>query len=242
MKTVCIIPCRYNSTRFPGKPLADIGGKPMMWHVYQKASTVGLLDEVYIATDDERIESVCHDYNMNCLRTRDVHETGTDRLTECAEKVVADIYVNVQGDEPMIDPCAIEAVTRTMQDCQDHRVMATNAFVPIEVPSDAVNTNAVKVLMTTEGMAMAYSRMAIPYPRGAEAFYRRQLGLYAFRRSGLQLFSELHPGPVELCENVEMLRLVEHGHSILMVQVDHCSIPVDTESDLDRVRQLFKTA
>ena len=211
----------------------------MMWHVYQKASTVEVLDEVYIATDDDRIESVCYEYGMNCLRTSNLHETGTDRLSECAAKVVADIYVNVQGDEPMIDPCAIEAVTRSMQDCRDHRVMATNAYVPIEVPSDAVNTNSVKVLMTTEGMALAYSRMAIPYPKGAKAFYRRQLGLYAFRRSGLQLFSELDPGPLELCENVEMLRLVEHGHSILMVEVEDRSIPVDTESDLDRVRQLM---
>lgn len=241
MKTIGVIPCRYKSQRFPGKPLADILGKPMMWHVYQQAKKCPLLDAVYIATDDDRIEQACRELSLDVLRTRDDHVTGTDRVAECAERVEADIYVNVQGDEPMIEPGAISAVAAAIVKCTDSRVVASNAYTPFVNPADVIDVNNVKVVLAMDGSVISYSRLPVPYPKGTPAPYYRQLGLYAFRRSGLRIFAELSPGPVEAAEGVEMLRFVEHGHRVLMVEVEDKSIPVDTPSDLERVRALMRT-
>ena len=239
MKVAGIIPCRYKSSRFPGKPLADIAGKPMMWHVYQQARKAQALDEVYIATDDDRIEAACRALGLGVLRTRDDHATGTDRVAECASLVDADIYVNVQGDEPMIEPEGIDAVARAIVDCADPAVMASNAYVPITNPSDAVDTNVVKLVLALDNTVMAYSRLPIPFPKGGEVRYLRQLGIYAFRRRGLELFASHRPGPVEDAEGVEMLRFLEAGHKVLMVEVRDRSVAVDTEADLARVRKLM---
>ncbi|MBR9973690.1 3-deoxy-manno-octulosonate cytidylyltransferase [Magnetospirillum sulfuroxidans] len=239
MKTVGVIPCRYKSVRFPGKPLADILGKPMMWHVYQQALKARTLDALYIATDDERIAAVCRELDLLVLMTGDNHSTGTDRVAECRDMVVADVYVNIQGDEPMIDPSAIDLVVNAIKQCDDPAVMASNAYTPISNPSDAVDTNIVKVSLTAAGNTMAYSRSPIPFPKSGEVRYLRQLGLYAFRRSGLLIFSEHQPGPVERAEGVEMLRFIEHGYHVKMVEVHDESLSVDTESDLHRVRALM---
>lgn len=242
MRVVGIIPCRYKSSRFPGKPLADINGKPMMWHVYQQARKSPALSETYIATDDDRIVAACTELGLKVLRTQEDHVTGTDRVAECAAQVDAEIYVNIQGDEPMIEPEAITAVAEAIVRCKDERVMASNAYVPILNPSDAIDTNIVKVTLALDSTAMAYSRMPIPFPKGCEVTFLRQLGLYAFRKSGLLLFAEHNPGPVECAEGVEMLRFVEAGHKVLMVQVKDNSVSVDTETDLTRVRKLMAAA
>lgn len=239
MSVVGIIPCRYKSVRFPGKPLADINGKPMMWHVYQQAAKARSLSAVYIATDDDRIADSCKSLGLNVLMTRSDHSTGTDRVAECANFLSAEFYVNIQGDEPMIDPEAIDAVAEAIRDCVDPQVMASNAYVPITSPCDAVDTNIVKVLLAKDSSALAYSRLPIPYPKGGAVTYLRQLGLYAFRKSGLLLFAEHTPGPVEDAEGVEMLRFLEHGYRVRMVEVHDESIPVDTESDLARVRAMM---
>jgi 3-deoxy-manno-octulosonate cytidylyltransferase (CMP-KDO synthetase) len=239
MSAVGIIPCRYKSARFPGKPLADINGKPMMWHVYQQASKARSLSKVYIATDDERIADACRSLGLSVVMTRPDHVTGTDRVAECVQQVDAEYYVNIQGDEPMIDPAAIDAVTLALKSCSDPQVMATNAYVPIAAPCDAVDTNIVKVLLARDSSALAYSRLPIPYPKGGQVTYLRQLGLYAFRKSGLLLFSEHVPGPVEDAEGVEMLRFLEHGYRVKMVEVADESVSVDTETDLNRVRALM---
>jgi len=236
MTILGVIPCRYQSSRFPGKPLADLHGKPMMWHVYQQALKCSEFDSVYIATDDERIRSVCEDLGMLVQMTRNDHFTGTDRIAEFATLVDAEIYVNIQGDEPLIEPEAIIAVTRALVDCDDPRVMASNAFVPFVNTSDVVDTNNVKVVLNTHGNALYYSRQPIPFPKQGGAVYLRQLGLYAFRKSGLQVFSEHDPGPVEQAEGVEMLRFLEYGYQVLMAEVTDNSIPVDTEYDLQRAR------
>lgn len=240
MTTVGIIPCRYASSRFPGKPLAEIAGKPMMWHVYQRTASCKLIDAVYIATDDARIESACRDFGLEVLMTRNDHFTGTDRVAECARAVQAEHYINVQGDEPMIAPAAIEAVARTINESENPRVVASNAFAMFENAADVIDTNNVKVVLAYDDTAMAFSRQPIPYPKQGDVRYRRQLGLYGFRRSGLQMFSELKPGPVEQAEGVEMLRFIEHGHAVQMVEVEDRSIPVDTEADLIRVRRLME--
>ncbi len=240
MTTIGIIPCRYQSLRFPGKPLAEINGKPMMWHVYGQALKCTALDAVYIATDDRRIEERCRELDLNVLMTRPDHATGTDRVAECVAMVDAEFYVNVQGDEPMIDPAAITAVVESIRASTSPRVVASNAYAAIGSASDAVDVNNVKVVLCRDGTAMAYSRQPIPYPKGGEVTYLRQLGLYAFRKSALQIFSELTPGPVECAEGVEMLRFVEHGHQVQMIEVEDESVPVDTEADLHRVREMMK--
>jgi 3-deoxy-manno-octulosonate cytidylyltransferase (CMP-KDO synthetase) len=240
MKVVGIIPCRYGAVRFPGKSLADIHGKPMMWHVYQQAKKAKSLHEVYVATDDERIADACKKFGLPWIMTRNDHPTGTDRLVECIKTVNADIYVNVQGDEPMIAPEAINIVANAILKIDDPRVLASNGFKPIHDPAEVVNTNAVKVTMTAAGLALSYSRLPIPYPKDGAGEYNRQLGLYAFRKNGLEKFAEHRPGPVERAEGVEMLRFLEHGYEVAMVRTpDDNAISVDTLSDLEQVRRLI---
>ena len=239
MKTIGVIPCRYQSSRFPGKPLAFIDGKPMMWHVYQRALESNILDEVYIATDDERIVKVADKYKINIVMTSKKHETGTDRVAEVASKIQADYYVNIQGDEPFIEPEAIKLVVQAIIDCDNPLVQATNAYTPMQDISDVVDTNTVKVVMGVNQQALAYSRQPIPYPKANIAKYNKQLGLYAFKQSGLQIFSENAPANLESVEGVEMYRLLEHGYSVQMVKTNDASISVDTPSDLIRVQEKF---
>ena len=239
MKTIGVIPCRYQSSRFPGKPLALIDDKPMMWHVYQRALESNILDEVYIATDDERIIKVADEYGLNAIMTSNQHETGTDRVAEVASKIRADHYVNIQGDEPFIEPNAIKLVAQSIIDCDNPLVQAANAYTPMQEISDVVDTNTVKVVMDVNRRVLAYSRQPIPYPKENIAKYHKQLGLYAFKQSGLQVFSENIPANLETVEGVEMYRLLEHGYSIQMVETNDASISVDTPSDLIRVQKVF---
>jgi 3-deoxy-manno-octulosonate cytidylyltransferase (CMP-KDO synthetase) len=236
MRCAAIIPCRYASTRFPGKPLADIAGKPMMWHVYQRVRESGSADSIHIATDDERIAEACKSLGLAYLMTSDRHFTGTDRVAEAASKLEADCFVNVQGDEPLIDPSAISAVVVTMKNLQDQQVAATNGFAFIDDSDEILSDNVVKVVTCKDNMALSFSRLPIPYPRGDKPRYRRQLGLYCFRRSALTQFSQLAPGEVERAESVEMLRYLEAGFKVQMVEVKDESIPVDTPEDLERVK------
>ena len=237
MKIIGVIPCRYQSSRFPGKSLALINGKPMMWHVYQRALESNVLDEVYIATDDERIVKVANEHNLKTVMTSDKHETGTDRVAEVASQIQADYYINIQGDEPFIEPEAIKLVAQAIIDCDNPLVQAANAYTSMQDISDVVDTNTVKVVMDVNQRALAYSRQPIPYPKANTAKYSKQLGLYAFKQSGLQVFSENLPASLEKVEGVEMYRLLEHGYSIQMVKTNDASISVDTPSDLKRVQK-----
>jgi 3-deoxy-manno-octulosonate cytidylyltransferase (CMP-KDO synthetase) len=242
MKVLAVIPCRYGATRFPGKGLADIHGKPMMWHVYQQTLKARLVDDVVIATDDKRIEDACKSLGLNVVMTGTHHPTGTDRVAECATKLDAEFYVNVQGDEPMIDPEAIDIVTEAIVESRPE-TMASNAFNEISDPTSVVDTNVVKVIIARTGAALAYSRSPIPYPKGGAVRFQRQLGLYAFRKAGLEIFASLKPGPVEQAEGVEMLRFLEHGHRVQMARTpDDEAIPVDTPENLERVRQMMRPA
>jgi len=242
MKIIGVIPCRYQSSRFPGKSLALINGKPMMWHVYQRALESNILDEVYIATDDQRIVKVANEHNLKTVMTSDKHETGTDRVAEVASQIQADYYINIQGDEPFIEPEAIKLVAQAIIDCDNPLVQAANAYTSMQDISDVVDTNTVKVIMDVNQRALAYSRQPIPYPKANTAKYSKQLGLYAFKQSGLQVFSENLPASLEKVEGVEMYRLLEHGYSIQMVKTNDVSISVDTPSDLKRVQKKFVSA
>jgi len=239
MKVVGVIPCRYASSRFPGKLLALINDKPMMWHVYQRCLESGALDEVYIATDDKRIELEAKNLGLDVVMTSKNHSTGTDRVAEASRMIESDFYVNIQGDEPLIDPEAIKLVTNSIVNCSDPLVQATNAYAPLTNPSDVIDTNVVKVIMDMESNALAYSRQPIPFPKSGAATYLRQLGLYAFKTSGLQIFSEQLPKHLEKTEGVEMYRLLEHGFRIKMIETNDDSISVDTLQDLARVQSIM---
>ena len=239
MKVVGVIPCRYASSRFPGKLLALINDKPMMWHVYQRCLESGVLDEVYIATDDKRIELEAKNLGLDVVMTSKIHSTGTDRVAEASRMIMSDFYVNIQGDEPLIDPEAIKLVTNGIVNCSDPLVQATNAYAPLTNPSDVIDTNVVKVIIDMESNALAYSRQPIPFPKSGAASYLRQLGLYAFKKSGLQIFSEQLPKHLEKTEGVEMYRLLEHGFRIKMIETNDDSISVDTLQDLARVKSIM---
>ncbi len=234
MKTVAVIPCRYLSTRFEGKPLALIGDKPMMWHVYQQASKAASIDEVYIATDDTRISDVCEEHGLKYIMTASTHLTGTDRVAECARKLDADVIVNVQGDEPFIEPESIDAVASALLNSDVPDLAASNGYTKIAELDEVMDESVVKVVFSQSGRAMSYSRLPVPLAFRNPSQHFRQLGLYAFRRDALEFFSSTSQGPLESSESVEMYRFIEHDRPVLMVQVTESGIAVDTPRDLEK--------
>jgi 3-deoxy-manno-octulosonate cytidylyltransferase (CMP-KDO synthetase) len=241
MKTAAIIPCRFKSSRFEGKPLALIGDKPMMWHVYQQASKASTINEVYIATDNDEIAIACKHWGMNCIMTSDQHLTGTDRVAECAQFINADVIVNVQGDEPFIMPESIDAVTKALIESQMEGLAATNGYGIIDSEEDENDPGVVKVVFSASGRALAYSRLPIPLAFRKSAVRYRQLGLYAFHRRALEFFAATPQGPLEASESVEMYRFVEHDLPVLMVGVEESGIAVDTPADLFKARQHYQS-
>lgn len=236
---VAVIPCRWGASRFPGKPLAQLGGKPLLWHVHQRCLEAKRLDGVVVATDDERIERVCHELGIESMRTGQ-HLTGTDRVAECAAHLPADAYINVQGDEPFISPAAIDAVSEALEHLAPG-TLAVNAYTVLDDVGAVLDHNVVKVVVDAEENALVFSRQPIPYPRGDRPRYRRQLGLYGFTGAALSLFQQLPQGPLERTEGVEMLRFVEHGHGVRMLPVIDDGLAVDTPEDLVRAGSLLRS-
>ncbi|GAA2099888.1 3-deoxy-manno-octulosonate cytidylyltransferase [Streptomyces albiaxialis] len=187
-----VIPCRWGSTRFPGKPLALLAGKPLIWHVYQRCTQAQRLTETVVATDDERIERACRQLDIPCVMTS-VHPTGTDCVAECADKISADGYINVQGDEPFIAPAAIDAVSEALQHLSGNAA-AVNAYSERTDISAVLDHNVVKVVLSIHSKALLFSRQPIPYPKDRRPTYLRQLGLYGFTVEGLRLFIALPQG------------------------------------------------
>lgn len=245
-RVVAIVPARYASTRLPGKALAVIAGKPMIEHVYRRASDAARVNAVVVATDDERIAEAVEAFGGLAVMTRASHETGTDRLAEVAASLASDIIVNVQGDEPMIDAHAIDACVQALLDHPDD-VMST-ARRALE-DHEADNPSVVKVVVDRHDVALYFSRAAIPFDRDRRAGAgdhaalptRRwaHLGLYAYRRSFLLTMASLAPTPLEQTERLEQLRVLEHGYRIRCVETRSHSVGVDTPDDLARVRQLM---
>lgn len=240
MKTAAVIPCRFQSSRFEGKPLALIGNKPMMWHVYQQALKASSIDEVYIATDHQGIGNKCDELGMKWIMTSGEHLTGTDRVAECARKLDADVIVNVQGDEPFILPESIDAVTKSLLESKISGLAATNGYGVIDAEEDVMDQGVVKVIFSASSLALAYSRLPIPLSFRKAAAHYRQLGLYAFHRDALEFFAKTPQGPIEESESVEMYRFVEHDRPVLMVGVEESGIAVDTPADLFKARQHFE--
>lgn len=235
---IAVIPCRWGASRFPGKPLALLGGKPLLWHVHQRCLKAKRLDRAIVATDDERIEAACRELGIDCIRTGK-HLTGTDRVAEVAERLPADGYINVQGDEPFISPTAINDVSEALE-YSPPDTFAVNAYTELADIGAALDHNVVKVVVTAHSEALMFSRQPIPYPRGDRPKYLRQLGLYGFTGQALQRFRQLRQGPLERAEGVEMLRFVEHGHAVQMIPVLDDGVAVDTPEDLLQAEHLLK--
>jgi len=245
-----LIPARFASTRLPGKPLLDIGGKPMVVRVAERAQASGA-DRVVIATDDERIRAAAAAHGIEAVLTRDDHATGTDRLAEAASELRLDdksIAVNVQGDEPLLEPALIREVADELRAHADASI--ATACHPIEDPQEGFNANVVKVVLDRAGYALYFSRATIPWARDAFALTRDELplglpmyrhyGLYAYRVAFLRHFPSLAPSPIERFEALEQLRALWHGHRIAVRITKGTPAPgVDTPEDLDRVRALY---
>ncbi len=239
MKIIGVIPARYKSSRFPGKPLADICGKPMIWWVYRQCLKVDDFDGVYVATDDERIKAACEKENIDVVMTSDKHPTGTDRVGEVAGKIPADLYVNIQGDEPMLEPDVIKAAIRPFYDSTG--LMVSNLMAPIDNPVDAVNFTIPKVITNKEGIGVYLTRAAAPYPKGSIDYkYYKQVCVYGFKPQALDFYCNSERGKIEKIEDIEILRFIEAGYRVRFIEVENKSIAVDTEKDLEKVRKILR--
>jgi 3-deoxy-manno-octulosonate cytidylyltransferase (CMP-KDO synthetase) len=235
-----VIPARFASSRYPGKALAKLAGKPMIEHVWERANMSRYLSDVLVATDDDRIANAVHKFGGRVRMTRADHPTGTDRLAEVASSEDAALYVNIQGDEPLIDPEAIDAAILSVHG--DEAVDMGTLKKQIVDPTDIVNSNVVKVVTNLLGDAIYFSRCPIPYERDGRTgvpLYFKHIGLYVYRRDFLLHYPDLTVGPLEEAERLEQLRALENGYRIRVVETDYESLGVDTPEDLERVNQLF---
>ncbi len=244
-RVVAIIPARYASQRLPAKPLADICGKPMVQHVYERTGKASEVDSVLVATDDERIASVVRGFGGTAVMTPANLQTGTDRISWAARSIPdAHIVVNVQGDEPLIDPAMIDEAVRPLLD--DGSINVGTLVRRIETTDELMNPGIVKVVCDRNGNGMYFSRSPIPFGRDNEHEtwlrhheYYKHIGLYVFRRDFLNTFTAMPQTPLEKAEKLEQLRVLENGYTIRCTVTSFDSIPVDTEEDLERVRAIM---
>jgi 3-deoxy-manno-octulosonate cytidylyltransferase (CMP-KDO synthetase) len=244
MKFIAIIPARYASTRFPGKPLAILGGKTVIQRVYEQASSV--LEEVYVATDDERISSAVEAFGGRVVMTRADHKSGTDRIEEATEKIgtSADVIINIQGDEPFIQPSQIETVMRCFDDAETQIATLGKPFESMEAVK---NPNSPKIVVDNRHYAMYFSRSVIPFVRGKEESewlshypFLKHLGVYAYRREVLAEVTKLPQGVLEKAESLEQLRWLENGYRIRVGMTEVETVGIDTPADLERAEQFLK--
>src|SRR5262245_30904997 len=239
LKVVAIIPARYASTRLPGKPLADLDGRPMIEHVFRRASMSPVVSETIVATDDLRIATRVNEFGGKVRLTK-AHETGTDRLAEVAASLDCDIVVNVQGDEPLVDPGAITELVAPF--ATDPGLQMSTLYRRIHDADDLTNPNVAKVVLDRGGFALYFSRAPIPHVRDARGGWPpmyRHIGLYAYRRSALLVLASLDQTPLERAEGLEQLRALEHGIRIKAVETRYDTIGVDHPQDLEQVPRLL---
>lgn len=238
-----VIPARYGSTRLPGKPLLDIGGRPMIEHVHRRAMQADAVRRVIVATDDDRIAEAVASFGGEAWLTRADHPTGSDRLAEVARRLRSEIIVNVQGDEPFVPAPLIEAVVAAL--AADPALGIATVRCPVTDPGMLADPHVVKVVVDARGDALYFSRAPIPYARGTTpgraALGDRHVGLYAYRRTCLLELAEIPPTPLERLEKLEQLRALEAGFRIGTVATGQAPVGVDTPADLERVRRLAAT-
>ena len=235
---VAIIPARYASQRFPGKVLADINGRPLIQHVYERVERADVVSRVVVATDDERVADAVTGFGGEVIMTSPNHASGTDRVAEAAQITGGEIIVNVQGDEPLIEPVVIDAVVAKLQ--ADNEIVCSTAASPITDTKVYENPNAVKVVIDLKGRALFFSRSPLPFYRdGTFGGAYLHAGIYCFRRDFLEIYSSLGQTPLEKAEKLEQLRILEHGYNIGIVISDYTAVGVDTEDDIEMVRRMM---
>ena len=247
MKATAIIPARYASTRFPGKPLALINGLPMIQHVYQRVAQAEMVDRVIVATDDMRIVTVVESFGGEVMLTRSDHPTGTDRLAEVAEKIDSELVVNVQGDEPLIDPRMVDQAIIPL--LENRQIQMGTLASWIDQIDDFHNPNVVKVVKDQSGLALYFSRAPIPWPRDLDSEQLtktlpqlgllKHIGLYVYRRELLLEYPTWPKTPLENLENLEQLRALERGVKLYVAETEFSCHGVDTPEDLERVSHLL---
>ncbi len=237
LRAVGVIPARWGSARFPGKALADVAGKPMVQRVYERCIRAASLDEVWVATDDERIYDAAAAFGARAMMTAAEHPSGTDRVAEVATQVKGDLFVNIQGDEPLLAPAAIDAVVAPLR--ADRSVVMTTLARPVPAAraAELATPHVCKVVVDGRGDALYFTRALVPYRRVPQVNlpYFRHIGVYGFRREFLLRFTVLEPAALEAAENLEMLRALAHGFKIRVATGDFESVGVDTPEDLAAV-------
>lgn len=239
MKILGVIPARYASSRLPGKPLADILGKPMVWWVYQAAKQSPLLDDLVVAIDDERILAVCKEYGMNAVMTRADHDTPTARIQEVSCLIQADLYLQIMGDEPLIDPKAFELILpKTLPDDPYYVAGVTNRM---EHPADVIDFSNQKVVCNARREILLISRSPIPYPKGTADFeYEKITGIQLFSKKALDFYAATPKSALEKAEENDLMRFIENGHTVHAVLSPYKTVSVDTPKDVDIVCGILK--
>ena len=236
-----VIPARYASNRFPGKPLAPIADKPMIQHVVERVRHARLPARVLVATEDDRIKSAVEAFGAEAILTRPDHRTGTDRIAEVAAHIPADLYINVQGDEPLIDPGVVDALAAAM--AEDETIQLVTPCTAITQPAEIMDPNVVKVVQDFDGHALYFSRAPVPWVRDTgdrvAARHWKHIGLYGYRRDALLEFPTLPPGELERIEQLEQLRWLENGFRMHVVETMYNAVSVDVPADIERVEKLL---
>ncbi|GAC1627213.1 MAG: 3-deoxy-manno-octulosonate cytidylyltransferase [Candidatus Acidiferrum sp.] len=241
-KVVIVIPARYGSTRLPGKPLVSLAGKTMIQRVYQRAKLARRADQVIVATDDDRIVKAVQEFGGEARMTRGDHRTGTERVAEVAAHVEGSVFVNAQGDEPLLDPAAIDTAVAAL--LEDPPAAIATVATPVKLLSDVMDPNVVKTVLDFDGNALYFSRAPIPWVRDTagkvHVKYWKHLGLYVFQRDALLEYPTLPQGELERIEQLEQLRWMENGWKIRVAEVEHDAVSVDVPEDVARVEKLLQ--
>jgi len=243
MEAIGVIPARYSSTRFAGKVLADICGKPMIQHVWERVKKALLLDEVIIACDEERVFAVCRDFGANCIMTAKEHLSGSDRIAEVVNPIDVKVVVNIQADEPLIEPVMIDSLVEAL--LRDSSIYMATLIKRIEDDEEINDPDIVKVVKDKNNFALYFSRAAIPYQAGnakGKPVYYKHIGLYAYTKDFLFTYKNILPSTLEKQEKLEQLRVLEEGFRIKLIETKFDTIGVDTPKDLERVRAYLKKA
>ena len=242
VKVVVVIPARYASTRLPGKPLVSLAGRPMIQRVYERAKLATRADRVVVATDDQRIVNAVEGFGGEARMTRSDHRTGTERVAEVAAHEEGEVFVNVQGDEPLLDPVAVDTAVASLLE-EPAAAIATVATT-IKTPADIMDPNVVKTVLDFDGNALYFSRAPIPWVRNTrskiQVRHLKHLGLYVFQRGALLEYPTLPQGELERIEQLEQLRWLENGWKIRVAEVEHDAVSVDVPEDVARVEKLLQ--
>ena len=245
MKALGVIPARYGSTRFPGKPLSQIVDKPMIQHVYERASLAEKLDKIIVATDDKRIFETVRDFNGEVVMTDSDIQTGTDRVYEASKALDFDIVLNIQGDEPLIDPDLLDSIVSEFE--KDNKVYVVTPIKKVKNIDELQNPNMARVVVDKNGFAVYFSRASIPYNRDKDIsewldndVYYRHIGVYGFKKFFLQKFVDMGTSELENIEKLEQLRILENSFKIKTVLTDYNPVCVDIPEDLKKIEELLK--